>query len=97
LGAIRDYLKEEQLEDFAHFNSQTRLTKEINDSQAKSSRQSLNLVVIEDHEGKTPGSVLCGLVYAPECALLVTFRVYDTKKIPVDALGTVRTTGTLSL
>jgi hypothetical protein len=50
-----------------------------------------------DREGKTPGSVLCGLVYAPECALLVTFCVYDVKKIPVDALGTLRTTGTLSL
>jgi hypothetical protein len=43
-----------------------------------------------DHEGKTPGSVLCGLVYAPGCALLVTFRVYDAKKILVDALGTLR-------
>jgi hypothetical protein len=96
-GVIRDYLKEEQLEDFAHLNSQTRLEREVNDFQAKSSRQSLNAVVKKDHEGKTPGSVLCGLVYAPECALLVTFRVYDTKKIPVDALGTLRTTGTLSL
>jgi hypothetical protein len=50
-----------------------------------------------DREGKTPGSVLFGLVYAPGCALLVTFRVYDAKKILVDALGTVITTGTLSL
>jgi hypothetical protein len=90
-------LKKEHFEDFAHFNSQTRLEKEINDSQAKSSRQSLNAVVIEDYEGKTPGSVLCGLVYAPECALLVTFRVYDAKKILVDALGTLITTGILSL
>jgi hypothetical protein len=54
-------------------------------------------VIIKGHEGKTPGSVLCGLVYAPECALLVTFRVYDAKRILVDALGTLRTTGTLSL
>jgi hypothetical protein len=54
-------------------------------------------MVIRDHEGKTPGSVLCGLVYAPECALLVTFCVYDTKKILMDALGTLRTTETLSL
>jgi hypothetical protein len=45
-------LKEEQFEDFAHFNSQTRLAREINDSQAKSSRQSLNVAVIKDHEGK---------------------------------------------
>jgi hypothetical protein len=29
--------------------------------------------------------------------LLVTFHVYDMKKILVDALGTLRTTGTLSL
>jgi hypothetical protein len=50
-----------------------------------------------DREGKTLGSVLCGLVYAPGCALLVIFYVYDMKKIPVDALGTLRTTRTLSL
>jgi hypothetical protein len=48
-------------------------------------------------EGKTPGFVLCGLVYAHECALLVIIRVYDAKKILVDALGTLRTTGTRSL
>jgi hypothetical protein len=46
------------------------------------------------HEGKTPGSVLCGPVYAHGCALLVLICVYDAKKIPVDALGTRRTTGT---
>jgi hypothetical protein len=45
-------------------------------------------------EGKTPGSVLCVLVYAPGCALLVVIRVYDAKKILVDTLGTLRTTGT---
>jgi hypothetical protein len=51
----------------------------------------------KDHEGKTSGSVLHGLVYAYECALLVNFRIHDAKKIPVDALGTLRTTGILSL
>jgi hypothetical protein len=49
------------------------------------------------HEGKTPGSILCGLVYAHGCALLVIIRVYDPKKILVDALGTLRTTRTRSL
>jgi hypothetical protein len=48
-------------------------------------------------ECKTPGSVLCGLVYAHGCALLVVIRVYNAKKILVDALGTLRTTGTRSL
>jgi hypothetical protein len=48
-------------------------------------------------EGKTLGFVLCGLVYAHGCALLVIIRVYDAKKILVDALGTLRTTGTRSL
>jgi hypothetical protein len=48
-------------------------------------------------EGKTPGSILCGLVYAHGCALLVIIRVYDAKKILVDAQGTLRTTGTRSL
>jgi hypothetical protein len=89
-------LKEEQLKDFAYSNSQTRLVKEDSNSRAKSSRQSLNAVVIRGHEG-TAGSVLCGLLYTPECALLVTFRVYDAKKILVDALDTLKTTGTLSL
>jgi hypothetical protein len=41
----------------------------------------------KDHEGKTSGSVLHGLVYTHECALLANFRIHDTKKIPVDALG----------
>jgi hypothetical protein len=90
-------LKEEQLEYFAHLNSKTSLAKEVNNSQAKSSRQSLNAMVIKGHKGKTLGSILCGLVYAPECALVVTFHVYDVKKIQVDALGTLRTTRTLSL
>jgi hypothetical protein len=67
------------------------------DSRVASSRQNSNSMIETDHEGKTPGSVLCGLVYAPGCALLVTFRVYDAKKILLDALGTLRTTGTLSL
>jgi hypothetical protein len=67
------------------------------DSRVASSRQNSNAMIEIDREGKTPGSILCGLVYAPRCALLVTFRVYDAKKIPVDTLGTLRTTGTLSL
>jgi hypothetical protein len=48
-------------------------------------------------EGKTLGSVLCGLLYAHKCALMVLIRVYDAKKILVDALGTMRTTGIHSL
>jgi hypothetical protein len=46
---------------------------------------------------KTLGSVLCGLVDAHECTLLVIICVYDAKNIQVDALGTLRTTGTRSL
>jgi hypothetical protein len=38
------------------------------------------------HEGKTLGYVLCGLEYTHGCALLVTIRVYDAKKILVDTL-----------
>jgi hypothetical protein len=49
------------------------------------------------HEGKTPRSIMCGLVYAHGCALLVCIRVYDTKKILVDALGILRITGIHSL
>jgi hypothetical protein len=47
----------------------------------------------KDHGGKTLGSIMRGLVYAHECTLLVSFRIHDTKKIPVDALGTLRNTG----
>jgi hypothetical protein len=67
------------------------------DSRIASSRQNLNAMIETYHEGKTPRSILCGLVYAPGCALLATFRVYDAKKILVDALDTLRTTGTRSL
>jgi hypothetical protein len=42
----------------------------------------LNAVVEIYHEGKTPGSILCGPVYAHGYALLVRIRVYDTKKNP---------------
>jgi hypothetical protein len=36
----------------------------------------------KDHEGKTSGSILHGLVYAHECALLVNFCIHDAKKNP---------------
>jgi hypothetical protein len=67
------------------------------DSRVTSSRQNSNAVIEIYREGKTLGSVLCGLVYAHECALLVIICVYNAKKILVDALGTLRTTGTRSL
>jgi hypothetical protein len=67
------------------------------DSRVASSRINSNAMIETDCEGKTPGSVLCGLLYAPGCALLITFYVYNVKKILVDALGILRTTGTLSL
>jgi hypothetical protein len=46
----------------------------------------------KDHEGKTLGSILHGLVFAHECDLLVNFGIHDTKKILMDALGTLRNT-----
>jgi hypothetical protein len=41
----------------------------------------------KDHEGKTSGSVLHGLLYAHECALLVDFCIHDTKKNPGGRTG----------
>jgi hypothetical protein len=68
---------------------------------AKKAKEDLDNIItpmIEIYrEGKTPGSVLCGLVYAHGCALLVLICVYDAKKILVDALGTLRITGIHSL
>jgi hypothetical protein len=49
------------------------------------------------HEGKTLGYIMYALVYAHRCTLLVIIHVYDAKKILVDALGTLRATGTRSL
>jgi hypothetical protein len=63
-------------------------------SSALSQRNSNDVIY---HEGKTPGSILCGQVYVHGCALLVCIRVYDAKKILVDALGTLRTTEIHSL
>jgi hypothetical protein len=57
------------------------------DSRVASSQQNLNAMVEIYHEGKTPGSVLCGLVYAHGCALLVRIRVYDMKKNPGGRTG----------
>jgi hypothetical protein len=65
------------------------------DSRVALSQRNSNAVI--DHEGKTLGSVLCGLVYAHGYALLVCIHVYDAKKILVDALGTLRITGIHSL
>jgi hypothetical protein len=67
------------------------------DSRVASSRQNSNAMIEIYREGKTPGSVLCGLVYAHGCALLEIIYVNDAKKILVDALGTLRTTGIHSL
>jgi hypothetical protein len=50
------------------------------DSRVASSWQNSNAVIY--HEGKTLGSVLCGLVYAHGCALLICIPVYDVKKNP---------------
>jgi hypothetical protein len=56
-------------------------------SRVASSRQDLNVVVEIYHEGKTPGSVLCGPVDAHGCALLVCICVYDAKKNPSGRTG----------
>jgi hypothetical protein len=56
-------------------------------SRVASSRQNLNAMVEIYHEGKTPGSGLCGPVYAHGCALLVCIRVYDAKKNPGGCTG----------
>jgi hypothetical protein len=49
--------------------------------------KSLNIVIVKNHEGKTSGSVMYGQVYAPECALLVIFRIHDAKKNPGGRTG----------
>jgi hypothetical protein len=84
--------REKQLDDFGYSYSQTRLLINRFSSRARHENM-LECHDCKDCEGKTSGSVLHGLVYAHECTLLVNFRIHDTKKIPVDALGTLRNTG----
>jgi hypothetical protein len=88
-------VKKRLLRKFCTLNQSNKAAKY--NSRVASLRQNLNAVVEIYHEGKTPGSVLCGPVYAHGCALLELIRVYDAKKILVDALGTLRTTGIHSL
>jgi hypothetical protein len=88
-------VKKDKLKIFCILNQSNKAAKY--NSRVASSRQNLNAVVEIYDEGKTPGSVLCGPVYAHGCALLELIRVYDAKKILVDALGTLRTTGIHSL
>jgi hypothetical protein len=83
-----------QPDDLGQWNSQTRLTIKFQFSSHVRCDKMLEFHGRKDHEGKSSGSVLHGLVYAHECALLVNFRIHDTKKIPLDALGTLINTGT---
>jgi hypothetical protein len=39
-------------------------------------------MIVKDHEGNTSGSILHGLVYAHEHALLENFCIHDAKKNP---------------
>jgi hypothetical protein len=41
----------------------------------------------KDLEGKTPGSILCGLVLAQECALLEIFHINDMMQNPEGRVG----------
>jgi hypothetical protein len=88
-------VKKDKLRKVCILNQSTKAAKY--NSRVTSLRQNLNAVVEIYHEGKTPRSVLCGPVYAHGCVLLELIRVYDVKKILVDALGTLRTTGIHSL
>jgi hypothetical protein len=54
-------------------------------------------MIVKDHEGKISGSVLYGLVYAHECAMLVNFRIHDAKKKFGGHTGYPENTGILSL
>jgi hypothetical protein len=44
-------------------------------------------MIVKYHEGKTSESVLHGLVYTHECALLVNFCMHDAKKNPDGCTG----------
>jgi hypothetical protein len=75
---IGRYSWEDKLEKLCILNQSNKVAKY--NSRVASSWQNSNVMIY--HEGKTPGSVLCGPVYAHGCALLVCIRVYDAKKNP---------------
>jgi hypothetical protein len=85
IGRYSQKVKKDNSKSCVYWFSQTKAMKY--NSRVASSRQNLNIVVEIYHEGKTPGSVLCGLVYAHGCALLVCIRVYDAKKNPGGRTG----------
>ena len=47
----------------------------------------LNAMIAKIHEGKTPGSILCGVVPAPECALPPIIHIDDMMKNPSGRVG----------
>jgi hypothetical protein len=85
--------EKKQPDNFGYCNSQTRLSTKIYSLDRVRCDNMLECRGRKDHEGKTSGSVLHGLVFTHECALLVNFCIHNMKKIPVDALGTLRNTG----
>jgi hypothetical protein len=87
IGRDLRLVEEKQPKDFGYWNSQTRLTINSWFSSRVVAIKSLNAVVVKDHEGKTSGSILHGLVYAHECAPVVNFRIHDAKKNPSGRTG----------
>jgi hypothetical protein len=85
-GGIRDYSKIYNSKIFG-IRSAKQGSQRTHDSRVASSRQNLNAMIAKDHEGKTSVSVLRGLVYAHECALLQYFCIHDTKKNPGGRTG----------
>jgi hypothetical protein len=71
-----------QPKDFGYWNSQTKLPTNIMILKPRHRDKKLECRGRKDHEGKTSRSVLHGLVYAHECALLVNFRIHNMKKNP---------------
>jgi hypothetical protein len=59
-------------DNFGHYNSKTRLLNNIFSDRVRRDNMS-ECRGRKDHEGKTSGSVLHGLVFTQECALLVLF------------------------
>jgi hypothetical protein len=66
------YKKKEEPDNFGYYNNQTRLSKNTFLDRVHRDNMS-ECRGRKDHEGKTSGSVLHGLVFTRECALLVLF------------------------
>ena len=78
--------EKEEPDEMGHSISQIRHSTKIFSERVRRDKI-LNAMIAKIREGKTPGSVLCGVVPAPECALPHIIHIDDMMKNPDGRVG----------